>query len=340
MLAILLARGIYWRGLFIVECLFDMKSKIFVFFLIAFILTACDRNQHQFQGYVESDNLLLASPFSGNLIELPVVRGEFVDKADLLFQLDPNPEALQAKQADFLLKEGQYNLEDSERPKRKPEIEVAEAQVAQVDARLRLAELRKKRYHELYTKKAGDLDRSDQARERVIELKEAKKQSEAELALAKLGARQDKIEEKKARVDLLLERAKLSKWELSQKTGYAPDAGIVFDTYYHEGEWVPAGSPVISLLIPDHINIEFFVPVAVLSKLRTTQTVYFTCEGCAAKNKAVINYISPEAEYVPPLVYSRKNYDKLVFRIKASPEKPGLFKLGQPVIITGFKYDK
>jgi len=317
-----------------------MKLKIFLFFLLSFILTACDREQHRFQGYVESDNLLLASPFSGNLIKLSVVRGEFVEKSDVLFQLDPNPQVIEAKQADFLLKEGEFNLKDSESPRRKPEIDAASAQNKQVEARLRLAELRKKRYHDLYTKRAGDLDRSDQARERVLELKEAKKQSEAELELAKLGARENIIKEKKTRVELLVEKTNLSKWELAQKTGYAPAAGIVFDTYYHEGEWVPAGAPVISFLVPDYINIEFFVPAAVLSKLRTTQTVYFTCEGCAAKNKAVINYISPEAEYVPPLVYSRNNYDKLVFRIKASPEKPGLFKPGQPVTITGFKHEK
>jgi HlyD family secretion protein len=318
-----------------------IKIKYSVVLLLLITLTACDRDSnHTFQGYVESDNLLLASPFAGNLIKLPVVRGEFVNKADLLFQLDPNPQQIETNQANFLLKEGKYNLKDSESPRRKPEVKAAEAVVGQVNARLRLAELRKKRYHELYTKRAGDLDRSDQARERVIELQESKKQSEAELELAKLGARKNKIEEKKARVDLLIEKTKLSKWELAQKTGYAPNSGIVFDTYYHEGEWVPAGSPVISFLVPEYINIEFFVPAAILSKLRTTQTVYFTCEGCAAKNEAVINYISPEAEYVPPLVYSRSNYDKLVFRIKASPEKPGLFKPGQPVTITGFKHDR
>jgi len=317
-----------------------MRIKVTTAMLLLIALTACDRDRNTFQGYVESDNLLLASPYSGNLIELPVVRGEFVNKSDVLFQLDPNPEAIEIKQTNFLLSEGKYNLKDAESPRRKPEIKAAMAKLGQVEARLRLAELRKKRYYLLYEKKAGNLDRSDEARERLVELQELKKQSEAELELANLGARKYKLDEKKTRLQLLEERVRLSQWALTQKTGYAPDAGIVFDTYYHEGEWVSAGSPVVSLLVPENINIEFFVPAAILTKLRTTQTVYFTCDGCAAKNKATINYISPEAEYVPPLVYSRSNYDKLVFRIKANPEKPGLFKPGQPVTITGFKHDK
>lgn len=315
-----------------------MKIKKNLILLFFFAFTACDGDKHHtFQGYVESDNLLLASPFSGNLIKLSVDQGDFVNKADFLFQLDPNPQQLEVNRAGFLLEEGKFKVKDLKNPKRKPEIEAAEAAIGQVEARLRLAELRKKRYEYLYQQKAANLDSSDEAREYVIELRESKKQREAELELAKLGARENIIQEKQARVEWLLEQEKVLKWEVAQKTGYAPESGIVFDTYYHEGEWVPAGSPVVSLLVPKNTNIEFFVPAVMLPQLSTTQTVYFTCEGCAAKNKAVIKYISPEAEYVPPLVYSRSNYNKLVFRIKASPEKPGLFKPGQPVTITGFK---
>jgi len=323
---------------------FGMKQNFSLACLVLLflaILTACKpEHDSTYQGYVESNNVLLASPFSGNLIKLSVVRGEFVNKEDILFQLDPNPQNIMVKQDEFLLMAERFNLKDSEAPRRKPEIEAAKAKILQVDARLRLAELRKKRYQELYKRQAGDLDRSDEAREHVIEVEALKKQREAELALTQLGARENQIEKNRSNVNARLESVNLSRWELAQKTGYAPDNGIVFDTYYNEGEWVPAGSPVLSLLVPKRLNVEFFVPASVLSKLRTTQTIYFTCEGCAAKNKAVVNYISPEAEYLPPLVYSRSNYDKLVFRIKASPEKPGLFKPGQPVTITGFAYDK
>ncbi len=57
------------------------------------------------------------------------------------------------------------------------------------------------------------------------------------------------------------------------------------------------------------------------------------------KNQATIRYISPKAEYIPPLVYSRENNDKLVFRVKASIEHPSQFKPGQPVCVYGIKYD-
>lgn len=316
-----------------------MKIKLLSFVLVL-LLTACDRNQHQFQGYVEAHNILLSSPYAGKLMDLSVDRGDFVEQLAVLFKLDSNPEAFEMHQADFLVLEGQYGLQDLQSPRREPEVKAAMAQIEQVNARLRLGELREKRYKQLYEKKAGNLDTSDEARERLVELHALKKQREAELDLAKMGARKYQIESKKERIKALLERSELAKWQLAQKTGYAPTSGIIFDTYYKQGEWVPAGSPVVALLAPENIKIDFYVPVSILPKLHTKQTLYFTCDGCATKNKAVIDYISPEAEYVPPLVYSRNNYDKLVYRIKATPEKPGLFKPGQPVTITGFKYDK
>ena len=49
--------------------------------------------------------------------------------------------------------------------------------------------------------------------------------------------------------------------------------------------------------------------------------------------KAVINYISPIAQYTPPIIYSREDSHNLVFRVEALIEHPDLKRLhlGQPV---------
>lgn len=304
-------------------------------------LAACDRgHENIYQGYVEANNVFLTAPFSGTLISLPFGRGADVHQDDIVFQLDTNPQALELQAESLLLEESRYVLQDQENPRRKPEIEAGRAKIAQVEARLRLAKLRQERYKHLYQKRAGNLDRADEARERVLELEQLKIQREAELELLKLGGRKDKIGEKKTRVEFLLEKIKIAKWQLAQKTGYATGDGSIFDIYYREGEWVAAGTPVLSLLLPKHVFIEFFVPAAVLPKMKMGQTVYFTCAGCSSKNEATVSYIAREAEYVPPLVYSRDNYEKLVYRINVKPVKPDMFKPGQPVTITGFKHEK
>jgi HlyD family secretion protein len=47
----------------------------------------------------------------------------------------------------------------------------------------------------------------------------------------------------------------------------------------------------------------------------------------------VIVYVSPKAEYMPPLVYSNDNFDKLVFRIKAKISDKNEVFPGEPVTV-------
>ena len=62
-------------------------------------------------------------------------------------------------------------------------------------------------------------------------------------------------------------------WKLAQKTVRAPVTGLVNDTIYVTGEWVPAGSPVVSMLPPQNIKLRFFVPETVLGSIRIGQTI-------------------------------------------------------------------
>ncbi len=316
-----------------------MRVKaVFSFVLLPIVLSfsACDsRMNHSVQGYVESEDIYLASPYSGTLRNLPFARGAAVKKGDLIFQLDANPEGLKMLELQKVLQQERALLIDLRRPRRKPEVEAAKAKIEQVKARLSLAKLRMKRFQLLYERKAGNLDESDAAFQRFRELQFLKKQREYELEFAMLGARKAKVLAQASKVKSVMARKELFKWQMQQKSRYAPDEGTISDTYFVEGEWVPAGKPVASFHNPKHVWIEFFVPVSLLPKIHTGQTVQLSCVGCSP-GKAKIAYIAAKAEYRPPLVYSRNNDEKLVFRVRAKPSKPGLFKAGQPVTVSGF----
>jgi HlyD family secretion protein len=109
----------------------------------------------------------------------------------------------------------------------------------------------------------------------------------------------------------------------------------VQDTFYSEGEWVPAGSPVVSLLPPGNIKIRFFVPEPVLGRVTVGQMVSAACDGCGKPIAAKISYISRQAEYTPPLIYSREQNPKLVFLVEAWPDIKDAVRLhpGQPMEI-------
>ena len=296
--------------------------------------TACNQKQtRSYQGYVEGENIYLASPYSGVLLHLAVNRGDTVSKNQLLFQLDPDPEQLRVKQSENDLQAAVHTLKDMHNPLRLPEIELIKAQIQQVEARIDLAQIRVSRNQQLYTRKATDKDTLDASIAGLLEQQKLKAQYQSSLELAQMGSRDERINAQEAQVALLKDKLNEIKWQLAQKTVLAPASGLVFDTYYRQGEFVATQQPVLSLLTPDNVRIEFFVPVESLENLSVGQKIQFQCDGCDAKDEATISYISPEAQYIPPLVYSRENNEKLVFRIKAKLNSFNRYKPGQPVMV-------
>lgn len=122
-------------------------------------------------------------------------------------------------------------------------------------------------------------------------------------------------------------------WSLQQKTMYAPVTGLVFDKFYRIGEKVPENHPVLALLEPENIKVLFYIPEVLLSQVNLGQHIEFSCDGCKGKTHAVISYISPEAEFTPPVIYNKDTRHKLVYLIRADmPETIAMkFHPGQPI---------
>ena len=53
--------------------------------------------------------------------------------------------------------------------------------------------------------------------------------------------------------------------------------------------------------------------------LKIGDSVTVTCDGCASGLTARINFISAQAEFTPPVIYSLEERARLVFRIEALP---------------------
>jgi HlyD family secretion protein len=79
--------------------------------------------------------------------------------------------------------------------------------------------------------------------------------------------------------------------------------------------------------------VRFFVPEASLSTLHAGDPVGLACDGCPADLSATISFISPQAEYTPPLIYSEESKAKLGFILEARPQPEQAARLnpGEPI---------
>jgi HlyD family secretion protein len=286
-----------------------------------------------YQGYVEGKFVYISSPQAGRLDRLSVSRGDTIALHAPLFALDAEPESSAERQARELLAADQSRLADMQTGKRPPEKEVISAQLAeakiQYQKSLDLLKISQKQYA------AGGVPRTDLINaQAAVELNAAQiREAEKNLEVAGLEGREAQM---KAQAHVIAaDRAALAQaqWKLQQKQVASTRGGLVFDTLYREGEWIPSGTPVVQLLPPENIEVRFFVPQSIVGGLKLGQNINVHCDGCAANVPAKITFLSAEVEYTPPVIYSNESRDKLVLMViaKPSPDNAPLLHPGQPI---------
>jgi HlyD family secretion protein len=129
------------------------------------------------------------------------------------------------------------------------------------------------------------------------------------------------------------QRLTQAQWNFDQKKQAAPQAGLVYDTLFREGEWVAAGKPVVVLLPPQNIKVRAFVPEPRVGSIHYGDPVEVAVDGVQKPFIGKVSYISPRAEYTPPVIYSRERRQKLVFMVESvfDPQVSVNLHPGQPV---------
>lgn len=155
----------------------------------------------------------------------------------------------------------------------------------------------------------------------------------AKQLLARNVTSQKVFDDAEAQLRTAQARLNSAKTRLERRRVASPVAGTVQEVYFRKGELVPAGRPIVSVLPPGNMRVRFFVPQERLPGLQYGDRVLVTCDGCQAGLSARINFISAQAEFTPPVIYSREERARLVFRIEAKPEQPQAMRVGQPVSV-------
>jgi HlyD family secretion protein len=232
------------------------------------------------------------------------------------------------------MKSAQARLDNVKAPRRPPELAALREQVNQAKSALELSRANLAREQELFKKGFSPKARLDDARtaqERdAARVKEAQAQlRNAEMPLGRVGEREA------AQADIAAAKAALAQaaWRLEQKSVAAPVSGMVQDTFFVEGEWVPSGRPVASILPPGNVKARFYVPETVVGALQVGRPVEIRCDGCPAPIAAQVSFVSTQAEYTPPVLYSKDSRAKLSFLVEARPAPADAAKLrpGQPI---------
>lgn len=297
-----------------------MNARLAALACVVAIGGCAERTPAGYPGYVEGEYVRVAAPLSGTLLQLTVERGAEVARDAPLFTLESEQERAARAEAESRVRQAQATLANLEKGRRPPEIAAVRAQLAQAQASLRQSEADLVRTQKLVAdkflppqKRDESIATRDRDRARVAELSQ-------QVQIASLPARSDEIAAANAEVKAATDALAQAQWRVAQKSQVAPAAGLVIDTLYRVGEWVPAGASVVSLLPPANVKIRFYVPEPIVGTLRIGDTVDVRCDGCGAPINAKIRFIAPQAEFTPPVIYSKENRASLVFLVEARPD--------------------
>jgi HlyD family secretion protein len=285
------------------------------------------------QGYIEGKFVRMAPAVSGQIETFLVKEGDKVTAGQDLFTLENKREVALRDAAQAQLAHDQEILENLQKSKRPEEIAASEAALAQAKAALNRSKIFLEREEKLSPTRIISQQQLDDARAAYEEAEAHVNELNANLAIAHLSSRVDEIHAAESTVKASEANLHSQQWPLDQKNVKAPIDGVIFEKIYQRGEWVTAGSPVLTLLPPNDTKVRFFVPQTILANLQLKTKVLVSIDGQKQPIEAVITFISPQAQYTPPFIYSNEQRAKFVYLIEAEPTQKDKAVLhpGQPV---------
>jgi HlyD family secretion protein len=184
------------------------------------------------------------------------------------------------------------------------------------------------------------LVREGPRKEQIAQARASLEQARAQLSLVRAGPRREQIAQARAR----LEQARQALAAAETRVGYtvvaSPLSGIVLSDNIEPGEFVSAGTPVVTVAELDNVWLRAFVNETDLGRVKVGQTARISTDTYPGKTyEGRVSFLSSQAEFTPRNVQTQEERVKLVYRVKIDLPNPDQeLKPGMPAdaeILTG-----
>ena len=300
----------------------------FALILALLFFSACSQKQPRTSGTVISGNIevtdaQLGFKLPGRVTERPVFEGDSVKAGQLIARLD---DAEQKEQLDLSRAElagSEAALAELEAGSRPQEIASAEATLRSANAELNRVQLDFVRQQDLRTKNVI-ADRDFETAQAQLKVAEAHASETAErLKLVREGPRTETIQQARARVAQVRASVALAETHLAETRLYSPLTGAVLSHNIEPGEYVSAGTPIVTVADTLHTWVRAYVNQTDLGRVQLGQKLVVHTDTAPGKNfEGSVSFIASEAEFTPKTVQTTKERVKLVFRIKVDITNP------------------
>ena len=284
-----------------------------------------------FYGYVEADYVYVAPASAGTIEAVMVAPGETVAAGTPLFRLDARTQQAALASVQAQAAAARAELENAKTGQRPEELAITERSLERARSDLELAQQNYSRTSQLFEQAVVPRARLDQDHASLMAAQAQVEQLEAQLTVGRLPARPAVLAAARAAVEAAAAQVAQLEVALTDRTGRAPSPGVVDDVFFAAGEQAGPSIPVVSILPRGGLEIRFFVAESDRPSLSRGTRLSVTCRGCGEPVVAAVTWQASDAQFNPPIIYSRQARDELVFLVKARPEGDVSLAPGQPV---------
>lgn len=330
-----------------------MKKRIIIIvFIILFLVVGSlvyvgQKNNRQkglfYSGTIETMQTNLSFQVAGRVAQVLVQEGQSVTRNQLIAELDRSEFESRQSQA-------RANLERAEKTKNQlqtmlnlstktlpTEVTRAKASVKGAQDTLKDAERNYRRFEELFSKEVVTEKERDTmklhyeiAQSRLAESESVLKLAEGNLT--KIDAIKQDIEVASAQISAARASLNQTSIQLDYTRLISPTDGVITSRNIEPGETVTPGREVITVSDLSRVDLKIFVDETEIGKVKPEQKVDVKIDTFPDKTyTGTVSFISPEGEFTPKIIQTKKERVKLVYLVKVSIANPDFqLKAGMP----------
>jgi HlyD family secretion protein len=290
--------------------------------------------------------------------EVALRRAEVQAVQAVLSELEAGSRPEEIAQAEASAEQAKARLDEMLAGSRPEELSTAEAVLRRAKAETERARLDAERYEGLYKKEIASAQQYDLARtayetalarqreaeeqfklvregprrEQIEQARAAWSQAQERFVLVKKGPRRETIDQARARLQQAKEALAVAETRLGYATLLSPLSGVVLSKNVEPGEFVAAGTPVITVGDLENVWLRAYINETDLGRVKVGQRVRVTADTYPNKRyEGHVSFIASQAEFTPKSVQTEKERVKLVYRVKVDIRNPNMeLKPGMP----------
>jgi HlyD family secretion protein len=267
--------------------------------------------------------------------EVLVDEGDLVKPGQVLVRLDTvtidaelarNEAAVATAREEFAAAKGAIATANADIAAAHADIAAANAAIEQQESEIKLAQIEADRQRRMLAENATSQALFD-TRQTALETAKTtlkSRQAQADATQARAGAAQaqaataqSQADAAQRQIEVAMAQVEVTKSRIKDATLISPVTGRVLYRLVEPGEVLGSGGKALTLVDLSDVYMEIFLPSDQAGALKTGAPARITVDYEPDKSAAAyVSFVSPEAQFTPKQVETKREREKLMFRVK------------------------